>query len=271
MMRKLQGALLVGMACLEPVAAELPMIQEPPNLGYFVVVTKTRMDFRVKSENGEMVLGVLGNRRTPVGWPLAINVVIEEILPGGSATPIQVQTLDSLDAATEKLKKVVIAGKTVGDATFEMTIEQIQGAIAIGGRMLLQGTYQNPLRFSIRTDFPNFYVYHPRETAAEKKALQDVIKRDHITLKWTTGEPKRLASDVTLESVAKDLNGPGIATAEINVAHYEGARFQFNASSDSALNLTAKPGPWIEGFSMVWTPNAATAKEGMARLMIEVR
>jgi hypothetical protein len=272
MMRRVPLAMLAAIACLDPVTAELPMIQTQPNLGYFVVFMTGKMDFRVKAQSAEMVLGALANKRTPMGWPLAVTVVIEEIQPSGQANPVQVQSFDSTDPATEKLKKVVIAGKTVGNAAFEMTLEKTQGAIAIGGHMLNQGSHSNPLRFTIRTDFPNFYVSNLRGTEAEKKTYQNVIKKDHIALKWSTGEHKKLASDASLDAAAKDINGPGIATAEINVALYTGTKFLFNASSDSAMHLTtAKPGPWLEGFSLIWTPNSATAKDGKARLMLEVK
>ena len=56
-----------------------------------------------------------------------------------------------------------------------------------------------------------------------------------------------------VEAASKELNGPGIAAAEIEIAAYKGKKFLFIASENSAMTLwNSKVEPLHEGFTINW-------------------
>jgi hypothetical protein len=225
---------------------------------------------------------------------------------------INAQSLASAQPATDKLEKVVLTGKVTGDAAFEATIEQSRGAISIGGRITNPGTLtKNPIRFGIRVKFPNAYpkveVEEKKEDAkektkeeireekrAERKAKREAdskkdgkkddkkgdadaaalkkIEEDRIDMKWTDGTRKKLSLIDEVDATSKEINGPGIAGAEIEVSAYQGRKLLLIASTNSSMTLAnEKTGPLFQGFSLNWLPDAAKDKEGKARLTIEAK
>lgn len=295
---------------VERVSAQLPALNDPPWLGFNSVFVNKRCQFTITSL-GKIMLTPLNEKGQPVAHTLAIpvEIIIQEMMPDGKAVwkQINTQSLASAQPATDKLEKVVITGKVTGDAAFEVTFEQARGIISVGGRITDPGKLaKNPLNFGIRVKFPNAYPKANVETkkeekqdedkemtkeekraerkakrdaekeagkkSAKDKAAQEKIEDDRIELKWTDGTRKKQTFDTEVEAGSKELNGPGIAAASVEISAYQGRKFLFIASPDSAMTLmNEKPAPLFEGFAISWKPDPAKDKEGKARLNIEVK
>lgn len=294
---------------MQSASAQLPQLGEPPWLGYFGVYSSKRYEFKIASQ-GKITLIPTNSKGEPAAHTLEVPVefVVEEVMPDGkiSTKQIKKETLASAQPATDKLEKAVITGKVTGDAAFEATIEQARGIISIGGRITDKGTLvKNPIRFAVRLKIPNAYpkadIEVKKEDAdkeatkeerrAERKAKREAEKKntgkksgsskedikekiadDRIEMKWTDGTRKKQVMNTEVEASSKDINGPGIAGMEIEISAYQGKKFLFIASPDSAMKLSNdKPGALFQGFAITWTPDAEKDKDGKARLNLEVK
>lgn len=271
------AASLIGATGILPVSAELPGLSEKEWLGHFVGFGNKRFQFGVTTQ-GKAAIRVTGKKGEPLNQRLAIAVdlLVEEILPDGKITVKQImpETLESAQAATDKPKNIVFHGKVKGDASFEVFINEDGGAISLGGRLLDPGTLKkNPLRFSIRLKFPHAY---PNEKAngdkKKAKAFEDKIKNDRLQLTWTDGKHVKQSTAGKVEAGAKEINGPGIAAAQIEFRSYEDKQFELVASAPSSMALSnARTGPLHEGFFLTWTSDPAKDPEGKARITIAVK
>ncbi len=251
------------------------MINEVPWLGHFAVFANKRFQFAVTAQ-GKITLIPIGDNDKPVANSLEIpiEVTVEEIRPDGKITvkKVQPKSLESAQPATEKLEKVVLRGKVTGDASFELTLEQVRGVVSVGGRVLDSGTLtKNPLRFSIRIKFPSPYRYDKRRDKREQKAFEKKIEDDRLDLTWSDGKRKKQSFDEKVDASSKELNGSGIAAAEIEISAYKGRKFEFIASQNSTIALSNEKGPLHEGFEIQWLPDPAKDPQGKARLSLEVR
>jgi hypothetical protein len=269
------ASLMISASGIQLASAQLPALNEQPWLGYFTAFESKKFDFGMMSV-GKIVLTPMGDKGNAVSHALAISIQIgiEEVLPDGKVTmkEIKPETLSSAEPATDELVKTVVKGKVTGDASFEVTLEQNRGVISMGGRVLDPGTLKNPLRFAIRVRFPEAYKYSSPKDKKEEKAFEKKIEDDRIDMKWTDGKRKKQEFNVALEAASQDLNGPGIAAAEIEIGAYKGKKFLFLASENSAMTLwNSKVAPLHEGFTINWRPDAEKDKEGKARLSFEVK
>ena len=268
-------ALLITAAGVEPAGAQLPS-NDKPWLGSFAVFANRRFHFRLTTQ-GEILLTPLGEDREPVRESLAIPIAItvEEIRPGKKplVKPIRAETLVSDQHATRTLEKTVIRGKVTGDASFEVRIEQNHGVISLGGRLLDAGTLRkNPLRFSLRVKFPSAYPYDRKNGKKEAKTFQKKIDDDRIDLTWTDGKRKKQGFDQALDANSKELNGPGIASAQASIGAYTGRKFLLATTPNAGMTLSnEKGGPLYKGFTFVWLPDPAKDPDAKARLSFEVR
>ena len=256
-------------------SAQLPALNDPPWLGYNAVYANKRFQFGVTSL-GKISLTPIGDKGAPVSHALAIGleIAIEETLPTGKVVVknLQSATLESSQPATDKLEKTVIRGKVTGDASFETQIEQDRGMILMSGRLVDPGTIKNPLRFTIHAKFPTAYPYdEPKDKKAEK-AFEKKIEGDRIDLKWTDGKRKKQNLIDSVTAASPEINGPGIAAAQIEMVAYKGKKFVFTASENSSMNLAAEnTGPLHKGFSIIWVPDTAKDKDGKARFSFDVK
>lgn len=269
--------------------AELPSLDQQPWIGYFSACTDKRFKFGVTAQ-GNIALIPMNKKGEPVSEQLAINfdVGIEEIMPDGKVVmkQFQLDTLESEQPATAKLAKATIRGKVTGDARFELNLEQNRGIIFIGGRVMDPGSLTNPLRFVVRARIPNAYPYQEnkpdasseddgkkdRDAKKAEKAFLKKIKDDTLVVKWTDGTRVKKDYAEVVDASAKEINGPGIAAAEITASCYHGNRLILTAAPNSSMTLknpAAKP--LHEGFMLVWTTDAAKDPDGKARLAIEVK
>jgi hypothetical protein len=91
-------------------------------------------------------------------------------------------------------------------------------------------------------------------------------------VKWTDGKRIKKDFEEVVDATSKDLNGPGISSAEVTASGYQGNRLIFTAAPNSAMSLqNAAPGPLHEGFLIFWTADTAKDPDGKARLAIEVK
>lgn len=268
---------LIGAAGILPVSAELPGLGEKEWLGHFVGFGNKRFQFGLTTQ-GKAAIRVTGKKGEPLNQRLAIAVdfLVEEILPDGKITVKQImpETLQSAQAATDKPKNIVFHGKVKGDASFEVFVTEDGGAISLGGRLLDPGTLKkNPLRFSIRLKFPHAYPNAKADGNKQKaKAFEDKIKNDRVQLTWTDGKHVKQTTANKVEAGTKEINGPGIAAAQIEFSSYEEKKFELVASAPSSMALSnARTGPLREGFFLTWTADPAMDPEGKTRITIAVK
>lgn len=227
--------------------------------------------------NGTAGLTLMNPKGEPMGvaTKIALSFVVEEILPNGETQlkKIKPDSLESTDLATDKLKKTTIGGKVTGDAAYEVTIEQDRGVIFIGGRITDTGTLtKNPLRFTVRVKVPNVYAEVEKQGRMAEKAFEKRIKDDRMDLKWTDG--KRLKQNFTdrVDVTSKEINGPGIASAEAEIGYYHGKKLRFDATENSVLTLwNDMPAPLYAGFTVNWVVDAAKDPTGKSRLSLQVK
>lgn len=257
-------------------SAQLPALDHKPWLGHYAAVEHKRFNLGVTAQ-GKITLIPMGKSGKPVSQDLAIPILvgIEEMQPNGqySLKAIQPATLESSSPATDKLENAVIRGKVTGDASFEVTLEQERGVISVGGRMLDPGKLKAPSRFVVRVRFPSAYP-HVRKLRDkdDEKAFQKKVEDDQIDLRWTDGKRKKQALDETVDASSKEINGPGIAVAEVEISSYQRRKVLLTSSENSHLSLwNGGSAPLHEGFTFVWTPEAAKDPEGKARLTLEFK
>lgn len=252
------------------------MITEKPWLGHFAGFANNRYQFGVASQ-GKMTLAPMGDKGDPVGQSLGIDIspLIEEINPDGKVTTMRIlpESLESAQAKTGKLEKIVIRGKVRSGASLEVTIAQDRGIISMGGRMLDPGTStKNPQRFVICTTFPTAYRHTKKSTQKEIETFETRIEDDRIELKWSDGKRKKLSLIESVDVSSKEINGSGIADLEADISAYRGKKIHFFSTPDCVMTLSnEKKAPLHEGFEIRWMPDPAKDPQGKARLSFEVK
>lgn len=270
------ASLLVSAASIQTAAAQLPFLDESPWLGYFGVFENNRFQFTFAAQ-GKVSIIPLDEKGKPVSGIMTIPLIygIEEVLPDGRTQmkKIDPASLESTDKATDKFQKAVIRGKVTGDATFEATFEVDHGMISIGGHVTDPGKLtKNPLRFAVRVKLPNAYSKVKKEEKKDLKAFEKKIKSDRIDLKWTDGKRLKKSFDESVDVTTKEINGPGISNAEVEIGAYKDRKFDFTASENSSMRLwNDKPGPLHEGFWITWQADAVKDPQGKARFSIQVK
>lgn len=271
----ISAAFVMTVVAPTPVLAQLPALNEPPWLGHFIGIENKRYHFGLTSM-GKITLNPLNERGVPIGHRLTIDLVIGilETKPDGSTTLRQIkpETLQSSDPATDDLKKTVIRGQVTGEASFEATIEHDRGLISIGGRVVDPGTLKNPLSFTVRTRIPCPYPYDKVDERKDNKDFMKKIEDDRLDLKWTDGKRIKQTFEKEVDATSKEMNGPGIAAAQVETSSYKGKKILLTASENSLLTLwNAKPAPLFEGFTFNWVPDPQKDKDGKSRMTLEVK
>lgn len=264
--RRVMASLLgLSLGWVANVSAQLPALQEPPWLGYFAGYENKRFTFGL-SAAGEIKVTPLNDKGEYFGPNdhFAILFGITEVLPDGKLEmkKIKADTLTSEQTATDKLEKVVIRGKVSADAGFEAMIAQDRGVISITGRVTETGGFKkNPIRFGVQVNFPDTYPKWMREDKWKKDekamaALQKKLKLDNIKITWSDGKKVKRSFEEPVDAASKELTGPGISKAEIEVQTYKNRQFIFTAPPSSAMTLSnAGSSPLSNGFFIHWTPD----------------
>lgn len=270
------AAVLFISGAFQRTSAGLPMVLKQPWIGYFAVFENRNYQFSVEPD-GQAALTLMDPKGELMGKSSKITVscVVEEILPNGETRlkKIKNDSLESKEPATAKLEKTTIRGKVTGDAAYEVTIEQNLGVISIGGRITDTGTLtKNPLRFTVRVKIPNVYAEVEKGGHIAHKAFLKRIKDDCMNLKWTDGKRFKQNFIDRVDVNSKEINGPGIANAEIEMDYYNGKRLRFGATENSVITLWIDPpGPLHEGFTLNWVADTAKDPTGKSRLSLYVK
>ena len=277
MKTRAMAAAVVFLSGLTPVSAELPMMNDNDWLGFFIGVENNDFRFGVGAD-GKTTLRINRKKGDPISNKLTIDFIfqIEETKPDGKITIYKIlpESLETSQEPTTKPKKTVFRGKVKGDATFEVTVDEARGGISLGGRLIDAGTLaKDSLRFSISAKIPNAYVDVDKPAdRKETKAFEDRIKGDQVALAYTDKKRSKLSTTESVDANSKEINGAGIAAAEIGFSTYQGKKLGLLASPGSVLALSAKqPGPLQDGFLITWTADAAKDPQGAARLNIEIK
>ncbi len=256
-----------------PASAQLPSIEEKGWLGHFVGFENDDLRFGFTAM-GAGIITPMG-RSGPAGKDrqVGLSFVVEEVMPDGKVVRKQLdsQSLKSEQAATKEPKNLVFTGSVTGGATFEGSIHEDRGILAVGGRMIDPGTLKNPLRFGVRLDFGAPYRYVKAEDR-ESRVFERRIKDDEIRVVWTDGKRVKQAAAEPVDASSPALNGPGIARLEYEADAFQGKKFLFDASENSRIVLENRPEtPLMDGFTATWYPDPATDLEAAARLRFQLK
>ena len=269
------AALLFGSFGLQTVSAQLPSLDEQPWIGHFIGHEGRRVRVGVTAL-GKISIYALNNKGEPIDFhhPVSLVFGIEETLPNGKTQMknLVAESLETTDAATEKLEKATIRGKVTGDAAFETTIEQQRGYIMIGGRVTDPGTLKNPLRFVVTTKFPSLYGKVKKETKKEISAYEKKTKNDGIQVKWTDGKRLKKTLSESVDASSPEINGPGISEVEFETGAYPDRKFVFNSSPNSSMKLSNNgSAPLHEGLTITWAAEPGKDPDGKARFAFDVK
>lgn len=277
------GCLRIGIASwvfvlgIPSALAELPTLTEKKWLGHFIGFENNKFSYGL-TVRGRSLIKVAGTKEKPLSRKLAIQVdcVVEEILPSGKLYlhPILPESLECSQPAGTHIDKVVIRGKVKGDTRFELSIDENQGVISLGGRLVDQGPkVKNPVRFSLQVKFPNAYPYAKRSgDKKQQEAFEKKIRNDRMSVTWTDGKRIKPATDQGIDATSKDLNGPGISALQTEFSAYLGKKVGCVASVNSVCSLSnERAGPLHDGFVLTWVPDPVKDPHGAARLSFEVK
>jgi hypothetical protein len=267
---------LIGLTGMLPLSAELPSLGDGDDLGYFVVARSKSSAFGITSQ-GKATIKVLDIKGAAVNNNLTVGIDfnVTETTPDGKKVTrkLNPESLETKNPATNKPKNVVFTGKVTGDIEFEATVSEERGMILLGGRLLNAAALKNPTQFSIEVDIPSTI---PKAKAdankKETKELEDQIKRDKVQITWTDGKKAKFPANSPVDGASKEVSGPGITAATLDFSEFKDRQIQLNASPNSSMVLSNKANQRLsEGFSLIWTADAAKDPDGKARLAIAIR
>lgn len=254
-----------------------------PWIGCFAVADEDEYRFRI-AVGGQFDILVLKKNGEPIDlYPITLKVLASETLPDGSVRdlPMQLDTVESTDPPTAKLKKTIIKGKlteqTTGQPTLEITIENSGGAILASARIIDKGSFdKNPLKPIIRLGFPKFYAHEAaqRDTWDKKQAkdFDKLIGKDFVRLKHLDGKAIKLECVALPDLKPGEINAGGSSLAELEFHAYEGRRIELIAAPNSSLIIgNAGAGPLHADLWFQWSADAVKDPAGKAQLAIKIK
>ncbi len=278
-------AMAVTLPFIQPVTAELPML-EAPWLGYFAVAQERDFQFLFSSKGG-LNLMALDHQGAPIQQSIGLQFLGLKTLPDGSIKelPMALDTFESSDPPTAKLKKTIFSfklvdqatGQTTGQPTMEGTIEIVSGTVLANARVIDKGASNtSPIQPVIRTIFTAFYVNENihKETWNKKqtKEFEKRIGADSVTLKHLDQKQVKLVCADRTDPKSKEVNGVGSSLAEVEISFYQKRRIEILAAPNSSLTLcNAGPAPLHNGFWFQWSADAAKDPDGKAKLAIRIK
>lgn len=275
-------ALAVTFPFIQTLSAELPMM-EKPWLGYFAIAEESKFRFQMAA-TGETGMYVINKGGAPIElYPITLQFLATETLPDGSVRdlPVKLDTIESTDPPTAKLRKTVFRGKlteqATGQPTLEVTLEISSGGILASARITDRGAFdKNPLLPVIRVVFPGFYGNEQVARATwDKKTTKDfdkMISKDSVSLKHLDGKTVKLACGEKPALKANEINAAGSSLVEVDIGAYQDRKIELIAAPNSALVLAnAGAAPLHASFWLQWSADAAKDPEGKAKLAIQVK
>lgn len=290
--RVISAALCIPLLALfggaERAQAQLPALNHAPWFGFFVGHRGSRGMFGL-SADGSMVYNHNNELETPTrGNVHRIQATVEETLPNGRVLIRRLipESLETDDEATDKPGKVAFRGKVEGGATIEVNLEFTRREIHIGGRIVDAGDNQNPLRFTLFTRTPPYYLFYQERqrlasgTDEEKQKLisqnerqRERIRNETMSLRKLDGQRVRQLVLEPVSMTGTDFNGPGFSEIDIEFNWLQGRRITFTAGSGSLMWLSNRDNQAIykNGFNIKWMSDPDKDPKGEARLTIATR
>jgi hypothetical protein len=260
---------------MQPLAAELPTLNKAPFVGLYAGFQNKRIHITV-SHKGMLLIRPFNNKGNPVIDKIGVKVElgVEEVPANGPTIwrALDFPSLSSKQPETDNFQKTEITGKVSGGASFVATIENQRGTITINGHVTDPGPLtKNPLRMCIRIVFPDPYPYSKATTEKGKETFQEQLEDDRLQLRWSDGNRKKFNFADPVDAKSKDVNGPGISEAMVEVSAYENHKFRIIAGANAQMLLrNAATAPLRDGFEFRWfVPDAAKDPKHQATLTIE--
>ena len=280
-MRSIVLATLPFISAIPPASAELPMMEEPW-FGYYAVAAESSFQLLIGA-TGEFQIVVTNREHAKIEQAaIPLQFLAAETLPDGAIRylPMKLDSLESSDPPTAKLKKAVFRCKLTdqadGQPTIEITIECVSGTIFANARITDKGGFdKNPLRPVIQMGFQDFYAgeYSEKDTwdKTQIKEFEKRIAKDAITLKYVDGKRAKLRS-LDKESNAKEINGSGIVSAELEISVYQSRTIEFIAAPNSSMMIAnAATAPLNRGFWVQWSADAVKDPDGKTKVAIRIK
>ncbi len=259
-------ALLLGTNAF---AGRLPQLDDNPWTGWFAGYERREFRFGVKGDGTAVLIPINERNDDPISpryW-IDIEPVIEEVLDDGSV--VTKQTLDTgwtaITEPTDEGGKISYRGTVTGGATFEVHFETDRDTILGGGRVVEKGELtEHPIRFAIRIKIPNVYHYVDNEDKVEDSADGDRIRIERA-------DGKKMTLDGWEPVWAdKDVSGPGVRTASIDLEGYDGREIELESGDGGLFEFwNGEKRPLYKGFTFGWKPDPEKDPEGKARFTIE--
>lgn len=274
--------LVAAAACMMPIRAQLPSLENRVWLGYFAAHEGKDCLFGLSSR-GEINIQFQSSRSKSEGGILphasmSILVGIEEEKPNAkpSTRTIKVESLETKDDPTDKLEKTVIRAKVTGDATIELTIERDRSNFTISNRLIDPGSLtNNEIRPVVAFIIKSLY---PSDAKGElSKAKKKERDNDTVDLKWTDGTRKNFSLSDEMDAKLAAVNGPGIAVAQLEAGGLiRNRKLTLTAPEGVSVIRASNQTPQMLSRGMRFTAVPAPVKPGAkpndtARLVVSVR
>jgi hypothetical protein len=268
---KLVRPLFLQLAMLSSVmAGTLPQLSEQPWIAQYTGYEQRKFRFSVGLKGEGLLVpsdgkgGFISDR-----FGVKFVPVIEETLPDGKVIGRLAvdEGWEAITPAAADPEKVTYQGTVAGGARFEVSLEFDGTQIRGGGRILEKGKSANPLRFVLRVQIPDVYIY---QKDAKKRA--DLMKGDRVDLVRADGKKLKLDVAEPIDAETEKYSGPGITQARIELSGFKGARLELAADAGSVFELWNKgAGALYEGFTLGWKHDPAKDPQGKSRFTLVVR
>ena len=252
-----------------PLVGGLPLLDEQPWLGWFSGHEEREYRFGIMADGIAALVPLKERDDKAVSQKFWIQIqpVIEEVMPDGKVVTKQLDEagLEGLTEPTDKGGKMSFRGRVTGGATFEVHFETARGKIYGGGRLLDKGELtENPIRLAIRVKVPNLYQY-----IEDEEKVEDLADGDRIRLVDADGKKQSLdAWDPVWAD--KDISGPGIQSAQIDLEGYDGRKLELDAGDKGLFEFwNGQKRPLYKGFTFGWKPDPTKDPEGKGRFLLE--
>lgn len=250
-------------------AGMLPQLDDDPWTGWFAGYEDRDFRFGVNNDGEGVLIPIDERKDEPVSqrYYIRIEPIIEEVREGGrvvSKRPVEGEW-EAITEANAEAEKISYRGKVTGGASFEVNFEIDGDQIRGGGRLLDKGELtEHPIRFALRVRVPNVYHYVRDEEKVEERAEGDTIR-----LERADGEKLKLDGWEPVWA-EKDVSGPGIKTASVELEGYDGRDLDLDSGDGGLFEFwNGEKRPLYKGFTFGWKPDPLKDPEGKARFTLE--
>jgi len=251
-------------------AGELPELLEKPWTAWYTGYEGKRFHFGVDPDGNASLIPLDGKSKSRVSqhcW-ISIKPVILETTPDGRDVvkkPLE-DGWEALTPESNDAAKVSFRGTVTGGAKFEAHFEVDGDELYCSGYLIDKGELtKNPIRFAVQVTVPNAY----RHTKDEED-LQEKTKGDRFDFVMSNKKKAKFKGDEPENVVAKECEA--IRWVKADISYYKGAKMEFDAGDIGLFEIAApKSDPIAQGFTLVWTPDAAKNANGQAKMMVEYK